>query len=312
MTLNNIVKKFESEFDLVGVIHKDTYNQAAKSRGKNQINKGYQTLIVLGYAYPKRTIKPTNTYLVPSFYTFGKDYHLVMKDKIISICDHIPYPYEFGVDNHDLDERLMAELAGLGFKGKNQLIINKELGSYFFLGYVLIDVEFSQPYVKKIVDSCGLCRQCIDACPTQALTDKGYIMSRCISYYNQEKMPLSIQQIKTNYQLFGCDICQLVCPKNIGKGHVEHPEFHLNRKEKVQISDLYHLSQKAFTEKYKDMAYLWKGKTILMRNASMVLLNNLNTNYIQEIEKSLEKHRMPWYQETTKLILEAFKKIESR
>lgn len=310
MTLETIRNIFESEFDKVGYINASTYNVSAKRLGRQLISNDKQTLFVLAYAYPKRLIKQTNTYLVPSFYTFGQDYHTIIKAKIMNICQNIPYKYEFGVDNHPLDERLMAELTGIGYQGKNQLIINKHLGTYFFLAYVLIDIETSKPHTHQIIDNCGDCHKCIDSCPTNALSEEGYLMERCISYYNQEKIPLTIDKIKANYQLFGCDICQLVCPKNINKGIITHSEFNLSGKEKVDIHDLFFLSQKAFKKKYENMAYLWKGKTILMRNAAMVMLNQKNTSYISEIEASLKTYTMPWYQTTIKTILNQLKKIE--
>lgn len=312
MILQDLKARFESEFDLVGYINTSTYDQAAQKLGLKEIEKADQTLFVLGYAYPKRIIKQSHTHLVPSFYTFGRDYHLVLKNKIEHICAHLDLEYEYGVDNHPLDERLMAHLAGLGFMGKNQLMINEKLGSYFFLAYAIINTIPPKPYIHQITDSCGDCHQCIDACPTHALSESGYEISKCISYYNQEKISLSHDQIKANYQLFGCDICQLACPKNMGKGQITHQEFKLSGKEKVSIKDLFHDSQKVFNQKYKDMAYLWKGKTLLMRNAAILLLNQQNTSYMNELELSLDKHKMPWYQTSLKTVINGLKKIESQ
>jgi len=306
MTINEIKERFLDVFDDVGILSAKQYNDGAKLRNANQIDNENQTLFVLAYAYPKRIIGHTHEKLSPSFYTFGSDYHLVMKQKIQTICDELPFPTTYGVDNHPLDERLMAELSGLGFLGKNQLIIHPKLGSYFFLGYVLIDI---QPMIYDqhiLLDSCKTCRKCLDACPTNAITETGYTKEACISFFNQEKTTLSDQQIHANYQLFGCDICQLACPKNIGKGKIIHPEFELSGKEQVRIHDLFHLSQKAFNQKYQNMAYLWKGKTILMRNAAAVLYRQNNQDYLKEISDSLSRFTMPWYQETIQRILQLF------
>jgi len=310
MTVKEIYNLFDDAFDLVGVIETDAYIHQAKKHHFALPNHDYPTMVVLAYAYPKRHFKHSKTHLIPSFYTFGRDYHSVMKEKILNICEKLPYAYDYGVDNHPLNERLMASLAGIGFFGKNQLIISKDHGSYIFLAYVLIDTTIKYPIIQDMIDDCGNCRKCIDACPTNALVDGGYIIEKCISYYNQEKKILSDEEIKKNYQLFGCDICQLVCPKNINKGKMVHKEFELSGKEKVSIDDLFTLNQKEFYHKYNDMAYLWKGKTLLMRNAATLMLNHHNKDYIKALEVSLTQFRMPWYQQTIKNIINQLKKIE--
>lgn len=310
MTAKEIYKMFDDAFDLVGIIETETYISQAKKHHFALPDHDYPTMVVLAYAYPKRQLKHSKTHLIPSFYTFGRDYHTLMKEKTLKICEKLPYAYDYGVDNHPLNERLMASLSGIGFFGKNQLIISKEHGSYIFLAYVLINTSIEHPITHDLIDDCGDCRKCIDACPTHALVDGDYITEKCISYYNQEKKILSDQEIKNNYQLFGCDICQLVCPKNINKGKLVHNEFELSGKEQVSINDLFTLSQKDFSQKYSDMAYLWKGKTLLMRNAATLMLNHKNTDYIDLLEASLAQFKMPWYHHTTSKIIDQLKKID--
>ncbi|BCR35895.1 epoxyqueuosine reductase [Mariniplasma anaerobium] len=309
MRSEDLRKLFLTEFDEVGIIHTDTYQKEAKKLHKKQIDINYPTMVVVALSYPKRFIKHTHTHLVPSFYTFGQDYHYVLKNRIKKVMEQLDYKYELGVDNHPYDERLAAVLAGIGFFGKNQLIINKNYGSYMFLGIVLIDCPLDQEFVLDVFDDCGTCDICIKACPTQALEENKYHMEKCMSYFNQEKKVLTEAQIKSNHSLFGCDICQMVCPKNINKGIVQHSEFDLSGKETVSIKDLFSLSNKAFEESYKDMAYLWKGKTILMRNALTLMLKQKNKDYIDLIEKSLDKKTVSWYQDTAYNILDKLKKI---
>ncbi|MFP4478821.1 MAG: epoxyqueuosine reductase [Candidatus Izemoplasmatales bacterium] len=310
MTAKEIHNLFSQEFDLVGIIRTSEYNKTANALNKNTSGLKYPTMVVLGLAYPKRLLKHSKTHLVPSFYTFGKDYHLVMKEKIQKICDTFSFKYEYGVDNHPLDERLAAQISGLGFLGKNQLIINKDYGSYMFLAMVSLDNPIHEDIKYTIDDDCGSCRKCIEACPTNALTDDGYVQNKCISNYNQTKKVLTKEEIEKNYCLFGCDICQLVCPKNINKGKIVHPGFELSGKEMVSILDLFELSQKEFNKKYSDMAYTWKGKTILMRNALTLLYNHNNTDYNDLIQESINKYPMPWYQETAKFILNKLENIK--
>ncbi|MDT8337203.1 MAG: DUF1730 domain-containing protein [Candidatus Izemoplasmatales bacterium] len=298
-----IYNSFKSEFNIVAILNTKNYLDAAKKLNITVPENKYSTLVVVGLAYPKRIKKSNETKTYASFYTFGKDYHIVLKNRINKVMEKIPFQYELGVDNHPHNERLAASLAGIGYFAKNQLIINQEYGSYIFLGLVFIDVEINQEHILPITDECGDCRICIDACPTNALSDKGYGFNKCISYYNQMKKTLNNDEINANYCLFGCDICQLVCPKNINIKSFVHPEFELSGKEAVEYEDLFLLSERQFKNKYRDMAYLWKGKTILMRNSLTILLRHKNTLYNDLIKESIDKHKMPWYQETAKKIL---------
>lgn len=308
MTSNDLNSQLIESFDVVRIIKTSRYLDEAKKMNKVVPNETYETMVVVGLAYPMRTIKHTKTHLVPSFYTFGSDYHLVLKKRIDKAMEKIGFPYKLGVDNHPHDERLAAVISGIGFFGKNQLIINQTYGSYLFLGLIFIDTKLNDELIIEVNDDCGTCRKCIDACPTQALEEGKYHFEKCISHFNQEKRELAKDEIYANYALFGCDICQMVCPKNIKKGVKMHPEFELSGKEMVSIVDLFTDSEKEFRSKYEDMSYLWKGKTILMRNASMLLLKQRNTSHNDLIEKSLLKHDMPWYKSTVSYILDELKK----
>ncbi len=310
MTSKALRALFLEKFDVVGVIKSKTYIEEAKKMNKHYQDILYPTMVVLGLSYPKRIIKPTKTHLVPSFYTFGSDYHTVLKNRIKNVMDPLNIKYSLGVDNHPYDERLAAVLAKVGYFGKNQLIINKTYGTYMFLGVVFFDVEIDEEFILDIDDDCGTCRKCISACPTNALFDGGYDMHKCISFYNQEKIDLTEEQMEANYQLFGCDICQLVCPKNINKGQKVHPEFELSGKEMVSIMDLFELSNKDFSKKYDHMSYLWKGKTILLRNALMVMLRQKETTYIEQIEQSMDDLKPSWYLSTASKVLKRLKEIK--
>lgn len=309
MKAKDLRTMFLTQFDQVGIIDANTYQEQAKHLNKKLLDTTYETMVVVALAYPKRDFKHTNTHLVPSFYTFGRDYHDVLKDRIRNVMKELNLKYELGVDNHPYDERLAATLAGVGYFAKNQLIINETLGSYMFLGIVLIDIELDHEFILEISDDCGTCDICIRACPTHALEEDKYHVEKCISFFNQEKTILTNEQINANHSLFGCDICQVVCPKNINKGVVLHQEFELSGKELVSIVDLFSLSNKTFDKKYHDMPYLWKGKTILMRNALTLMLKKKNKDYIKLIETSLNKKTAPWYEDTATSILEKLKKI---
>jgi epoxyqueuosine reductase len=304
MNAETLVTMFESSFDVVGVISSAHYASEAVKRGKNVPDPPYPTLVVVGLAYPRRSIRQTEDHLVPSFYTFGSDYHVVLKNRIRSVMDPSGLAYEAGVDNHPHDERLAAVLAGLGGMGKNQLVINDVHGSYVFLGLVFIDLVLDREHVLEVTGDCGDCTRCIDACPTSALSDEGFLIDRCLSATNQLKRPVTDLEMDVNHALFGCDICQMVCPRNVGIVKKTHPEFELSGKEQIAVDDLFTLSNNAFKARYAGMSYMWKGKTVLMRNAVMLIARHGYSKHIPLIEASMTDDRPAWYLDTARRVIE--------
>jgi len=157
-----------------------------------------------------------------SKYAYGKDYHLVIRKKLLSLLQEIKE--KIGdiqgrgfVDSAPVLERTWAVRSGLGWIGKNGNLINKQSGSFFFIATLIVDLELisDDPFAR---DFCGSCRRCIDACPTDAiLEDKVIDGSKCISYYTIElKDVLLPEQMKGKFEdwMFGCDLCQDICPWN--------------------------------------------------------------------------------------------------
>lgn len=154
-----------------------------------------------------------------SKYAYGKDYHKVIKKKLQSILNDLQ---QFGniqgrafTDSAPILERSWAQKSGIGWVGKNGMLINKKMGSFFFIGILLLDVEleYDNPFPT---DHCGTCTKCIDACPTEAiLPNKEINGSQCISYYTIELKEAVINTYKKwDDWIFGCDVCQDVCPWN--------------------------------------------------------------------------------------------------
>lgn len=170
---------------------------------------------------------------VLSKYAFGTDYHFVMKDKLGELLQFIqteiaPCEGRCFVDSAPVLDRAWAARAGLGWIGKNTNLISTEHGSFFFIGELIIDLEL--PADDKIVrDHCGNCTRCIDACPTKALVAPFVLDARkCISYQTIENRGEIDPALKGKFEnrVFGCDICQDVCPWNLKSEAHNEPAFH--------------------------------------------------------------------------------------
>jgi epoxyqueuosine reductase len=166
-----------------------------------------------------------------SIYAYGKDYHIVLKKKLKSMIKQIQqkigsFEGRIFVDSAPVMERQWAREAGLGWLGKNTLLINKQSGSYFFLAEIICDLEleYDHPLTK---DYCGTCTACIDACPTDAIQPYVVNASKCISYLTielKDAIPAEFAG-KMNNWMFGCDICQQVCPWNRFSVPHQEPQF---------------------------------------------------------------------------------------
>jgi len=244
-----------------------------------------KTIISIAVAYPsKMKEKPEKTaYRRGQFSrsSWGLDYHEVLNEKLKRFAEGIEelagqYDYKAMVDTGALIDVAVAARSGLGFIGKNGLLVTKEYGSYVFLGELVtnLEIESDQP-----VDyGCSDCQRCVDFCPTSALLGDGRLNAqRCLSFQTQAKgaMPEEFREkIKTT--IYGCDICQMVCPYN--KGVDSHftpdmePDPELAQPELLPLLDL---SNKQFKEKFGVVAGSWRGKNPIQRNA-IYALGNIN------------------------------------
>ena len=179
-----------------------------------------KSVISLTYNYyPKKVLKSDSTFKI-SKYAYGKDYHLVLKKKLKQLLNIMKD--KFGsfegrvfVDSAPILERAWAKKSGLGWIGKNTNLINKQSGSFFFLAEIIVDLELN--YDNTTTDHCGSCTACIDACPTNAIYEPYKLdASRCISYYTIELKESFSSNLSSDFKdwIFGCDICQDVCPWN--------------------------------------------------------------------------------------------------
>ena len=187
----------------------------------SKLVEGSQSVIsVLLNYYPQQNLHPESYYKI-SKYALGIDYHYVIKDKLRELMDFIEEENPGTVmraftDSAPILDKSWAQKSGLGWMGKNTLLLNKKLGSFFFIGEIVVglDLQNDNPMEKSY---CGTCTKCLDACPTGALTDE-YKMdaTKCIAYLNIESKKDISEYLKPklNNWIFGCDICQDVCPWN--------------------------------------------------------------------------------------------------
>ncbi len=189
-----------------------------------------RSLIVVALAYDRADPIPPDALLRGKIarYARGEDYHLVMRDRLVVLADRIaaalgrPVASRPCVDSAPVLEREWAERAGLGFVAKNTMLIAPGLGSYVVLGELLVDAELAEAAPgEPLRPRCGACRSCLDACPTRAFVD-AYVLDarRCISYLTIEHRGAIPRELRPaiGTWVFGCDVCQEVCPFNAGSG----------------------------------------------------------------------------------------------
>lgn len=212
-----------------------------------------------------------------SKYALSKDYHNVMDKKLQSMTDflksvHPQGSYLFYSDTGPIMEKVLAQKAGLGWIGKNTNLINRKNGSFFFLGCIVTDIELV--YDKSETGHCGSCTKCINSCPTQAIKEP-YILdsNKCISYltieYKGAEIPSEFKG-KFSEWVFGCDICQDVCPWNKFSKPTAEPSFIPLIDPNIKINDWLKLSEEEFRNKFNDSPIKRAKHKGLMRNLRFV------------------------------------------
>lgn len=208
--------------------------------------------------------------------SWGQDYHSIMRKRLDKLADYLRYRVEgveiqSMVDTGALSDRAVAERAGLGYVGRNGFVINPELGTWTYLGEMLVSVPFAPD--DPLLDSCGDCTICVDRCPTGALVGDGQLNSqKCISFLTQTKGYLADEyRYKIGNRLYGCDTCQQVCPRNKGI-NTQHDDIVLEPEIlKPRLVPLLKMSNKEFKNTYGHLAGAWRGKKPIQRNAIVAL-----------------------------------------
>lgn len=229
-----------------------------------------------------------------SRYAWGLDYHDVMMAKLCQLADLIaaqigrPVAHRAYVDFGPLMERELAQRAGLGWFGKSTNLIHPSLGSYVFLGELLLDLELKSD-APLAEDRCGSCTACLDACPTGALVAPGVLDARrCISYLtieHRDSIPQELRPLLGDW-VFGCDVCQEVCPWNKRFARpIERSVFGPARP-KLDLVALLKLDEAAFRARFRDTPLLRPRRAGLLRNAAVALGNLGGPSAIAVLERA--------------------------
>ncbi|MGW7813862.1 tRNA epoxyqueuosine(34) reductase QueG [Staphylococcus xylosus] len=221
--------------------------------------------------------------------SWGQDYHSIMRKRLDKLADYLRYRVEgveiqSMVDTGALSDRAVAERAGLGYVGRNGFVINPELGTWTYLGEMLVSVPF--PPDDPLLDSCGDCTICVDRCPTGALVGDGQLNSqKCISFLTQTKGYLADEyRYKIGNRLYGCDTCQQVCPRNKGI-NTQHDDIVLEPEIlKPRLVPLLKMSNKEFKNTYGHLAGAWRGKKPIQRNAIVALAHFKEESAIPDLQ----------------------------
>lgn len=241
-----------------------------------KILNGAKSVISLTYNYYTDKLQKDENFKI-SKYAFGTDYHFVIKEKLKNLLFLIREKVgdingRVFVDSAPILERAWAKKSGLGWIGKNTNLISKNVGSFFFLCEIILDIELDYDY--STTDHCGTCTACIDACPTNAIVEPYKVDgSRCISYLTielKENMPEYAKDSYDNW-IFGCDICQDVCPWNkFSKPHNE-PLFNADEKFlSMSKNEWLEITKETFDKVFEDSPVKRTGYDGLKRNIKFI------------------------------------------
>lgn len=246
--------------------------------------------------YPYSTEGADQTRGWISRYAWGDDYHDVMKNKLTLLLGSIQkiasqdVKAKLYVDTGPVLDRIYGKYAGIGWIGKNTCVINQEIGSWIFIGEIITDLELN--YDAPVPDRCGTCTRCIDACPTGALRQPYVLDSRlCISYLTIElkgKIPLELRG-KIGNNIYGCDVCQDVCPWNKRAEITSQSSFQPREVlYNPDLSFLSRLSEEDFRSMFKGSPVKRAKRRGFLRNVMVAMGNSGSTEFIPYVKESLK------------------------
>lgn len=313
---------FEIGFDLVSVVSPYALIESEKNPGESQhpkkidkqipfprhldqkrvnpflIESWVRSIIIVGVSYFNsfQFELPSEEYGRVSMYAWGRDYHVVVRsmlsELVFKLSKERKFSYKIFCDSTPLYEKGFAIAGRLGFQGKNTCVINPRIGSFFFIGEVLTDLDLCCEEAPEAVGECGKCEICVLSCPTGALTNYTLDPKKCISYLTIEYKDIipSDTATKIGSWVFGCDICQRVCPFNKKlfdkKITPKITDFSLNLTPFLNLREIMKIpTTDQFKKAFREKAFIRAGRRGLLRNAIIVAVNNKAKKLKDEIHK---------------------------
>jgi epoxyqueuosine reductase len=244
--------------DKMGYLERNTEKRADPAKHMPDV----RSIVVTGMSYNSENLQKNEGVPVISRYAYGKRYQDVITKKLDDLLLFLKglsnkIDGKVFVDSNPLFEKAWAVEAGLGWQGKHSIVINKEIGSFFFIGIIMlnVDLDYDKP---EVADYCGTCRLCIDRCPTGAINGNRTIDARkCISNLTIENRDPVAEELgpKLEKRVLGCDICQEICPWNRRAPHNNHPEYSISDEvANMSPSEWLSLTEERFTRVFKETA----------------------------------------------------------
>ncbi|MBE7029919.1 MAG: DUF1730 domain-containing protein [Ruminococcaceae bacterium] len=246
--------------DCIGFTHAAPYNE--------QTGEHFQTAVVVLAPYYAGEKENSNL----ARYAWAEDYHVIVRDLLERLAREIGLErYAVCCDTGPQIDRLLAINAGLVFRGKNGMCIHPQYGSWLVIGYLVCDLDL--PHDRPLGEDCIGCGKCVAACPGGAITPNGVDANRCLSAITQKKGELPEDEavlVGKQGMAFGCDVCQNVCPHNVGVPLTPIGAFRQNLKCRVEMQEIAPLSNRAFSRTYQNRAWAWRGKGVIERNLGYI------------------------------------------
>ncbi|QIL20407.1 tRNA epoxyqueuosine(34) reductase QueG [Thermomonas sp. HDW16] len=250
-------------------------------------------------------------------YALGRDYHKLMRNRLQKLADDVakeigPFGHRVFVDSAPVLERALARNAGLGWIGKHTCLIDKDGGSWFFLGELFVDLPL--PVDPPASAHCGSCMRCIEVCPTQAITAPYRLDARrCISYLTIEHEGSIDEELRPliGNRIFGCDDCQLVCPWNKFAQRTDEPDFRVrNNLDQATLAQLFAWDEEEFLQRTEGSAIRRSGHERWLRNIAVALGNAPGTDAVIAALQSRREHPSPVVREHVEWALQQQRRID--